>query len=80
MSQVHSSDLPQLWNMTKCLAVAALTSGVGILGSVLFLWLCLPDRVAMFSAFDTPLRADDVKPHTTHGEVSDDYTSCRVPA
>ncbi|BDA48222.1 Plasma membrane ATPase 1 [Coccomyxa sp. Obi] len=67
--RVHSSDLPQIWNMTKCLVVAALTAGVGIVGSVLFLWLCLPNRVAWFSALNIPLEAADVKPHTTDGQV-----------
>lgn len=72
---MHSSDLPQIWNMTKCLAVAALTAGVGILGSVIFLWLCLPTGVAWFSALNTPLRADIIKPHTTNGEARPPHPS-----
>ena len=35
--QVHTSDLPLLFNMTKCLAVALVMSLIGALGSLLLL-------------------------------------------
>jgi hypothetical protein len=68
--QVHSSDIPQLWNMTKCLVVSLFTGAVGVLGSVLFLWLSLPNHVNWFGLFGAPLDVDNpIKPHTTNGQV-----------
>jgi hypothetical protein len=37
LPQVHTSSTPELWNMQKCLAVAAAQSAVCICGAVLFL-------------------------------------------
>jgi hypothetical protein len=43
--QVHSSDKPELWNMTKDLLIAFGIASVGILGSVLLLYFASLDRV-----------------------------------
>jgi hypothetical protein len=69
-AQVHSSDMPQTWNMTKCLVVAACTAAVGIAGSVLLLYLSLPSRVNWFAALGTPVdHGLPVAPHSTNGQV-----------
>lgn len=62
--QVHSSDIPLIWNMTKCLVVAACTAAVGIAGSVLLLWLSLPTRVNLFALLGTPI--DHGLPNATY--------------
>ena len=46
--QVHSSEYPQIWNMTRCLLVALCTAAVGVAGSVALLFLSLPERVDWF--------------------------------
>ncbi|EIE22120.1 P-type ATPase [Coccomyxa subellipsoidea C-169] len=69
--KVHSSDMPLTWNMTKCLVVAACTAAVGIVGSVILLFLSLPNPVNWFSLMGTPV--DDglpgAPPRTTNGQV-----------
>lgn len=62
--------MPQTWNMTKCLVVAACTAAVGIAGSVLLLYLSLPSRVNWFAALGTPVdHGLPVAPHSTNGQV-----------
>ena len=68
--QVHSSEYPQIWNMTKCLFVALCTAAVGIAGSVVLLFSSLPERLNWFQYFGTPI--DHGLPtavHSTNGQV-----------
>ena len=70
-AQVHSSDMPLTWNMTKCLVVAACTAAVGIAGSVLLLFLSLPNHLNWFSLMGTPIdHGLPEAPRTTNGQVS----------
>ena len=55
MSQVHSSEFPEMWNMTKCLAVALSIAAVGILSSVLFLAAAKPTVWNGWHAFDVTI-------------------------
>ena len=68
--QVHSSEYPQIWNMTKCLLVALCTAAVGVAGSVALLFLSLPERVNWFQYFQTPIdHGLPTTAHSTNGQV-----------
>lgn len=68
--QVHSSEYPQIWNMTRCLLVALCTAAVGIAGSVVLLLLSLPEGINWFQYFQTPIdHGLPTAAHSTNGQV-----------
>ena len=67
---MHSSEHPQIWNMTRCLLVALCTAAVGVAGSMVLLFLSLPERINWFQYFWTPIdHGPPTAAHSTNGQV-----------
>lgn len=76
--QVHSSDFPELWNMTKCFVVAISIASIGVAASVIFLALAKPTIWNAWPAFSASIAEPPLvsKPHlSTPGEVHTAYQS-----
>ena len=67
--KVHSSERPNIWNMTKCLAVAFAIAAVNVGAAVLLLVLANPRGVNWWSIFGTSLEDDYLSPYPTNPEV-----------
>jgi hypothetical protein len=65
---VHSSEKPELWNMTKNLVTAFGIASVGILGSVLLLYFAGLDQLDWWPSSAQLERTG--KPGITPGQVS----------
>jgi H+-transporting ATPase len=67
--KVHTSAMPELWNMEKCLAVAIAQAIVGVGGTVLFLVLASIDRANWWHLFNIRLNVLAPENSFTEGEV-----------
>ena len=56
--------------MTRCLLVALCTAAVGVAGSMVLLFLSLPERINWFQYFWTPIdHGPPTAAHSTNGQV-----------
>lgn len=69
LDKVYSSDLPLLFDMTKCLTVALAMSLVGITGCLLLLGLASFDRLNWWPAWGIDITPDNSGPFITDGQV-----------
>ena len=67
--KVHSSERPNVWNMTKCLAVAFAIAIVNVGATVLLLVLANPRGVNWWSIFGTSLDDDPFSTYPTNPQV-----------
>lgn len=80
-AQVNSSEFPEMWNMTKCLAVAWSIAAVGTVAALIFLAAAKPTVWNAWPAFDTTISHPPyvTRPtYSTPGEVGPSFTEFQV--